>query len=272
MPIRASSFGGLFDCALRWSKVHLEGLASASSPRALIGTGVHAGTAAFDAAKLHGSPIRADDAAGAAVDAIAERIARDDVRWLSDEPNRKQVESIALRLSTTYCLDISPRYEFVAVEQTTKPLDIDCGEGVIVRLTGTLDRSRTIVVPSASGRKRRIADIKSGRAAVNAAGVAATKKHKPQLGTYIVLDEHTSGEMVDDTAEVIGLNTEGGFRTGTGTTTGAKELLVGNGEDPGLIDIAAQMFRSGLFPPNPQSTLCSEKYCPHFHRCPYGRD
>lgn len=271
MPIRASSFGGLFDCALRWEGQHLLGMRSPSSPRALIGSGVHAASAAFDQARLDGSPIRVDDAAGAAVDAIAERIHRDDVIWHADEPDRKQVESIALRLSMTYCTDISPRYEFAAVELTTKPLDIDCG-GVTVRLTGTLDRSRSIIVPTAIGPKRRIGDIKTGARAVNAQGQADTKKHKPQIGTYQLLYEHTTGEQVDDTGEIIGLNTAGRFNFGTGEVRGAKRLLTGTDEFPGLIDLAAQMFRTGLFPPNPQSFLCSAKYCPRYHSCPYAED
>lgn len=270
MSIRASSFGGLFDCALRWEQVHLRGLHSPSSPRALIGTGVHAATAAFDTARMNGAPMRLDDAAGVAVDAIAERIVTDDVRWSAEEPDRKAVESIALRVSTNYCADISPRYEFAAVELTTKPLDIDCGGGVIVRLTGTLDRARAIVQPSATGTKRRIADVKTGMRAVTAAGEADTRKHRPQIGTYQLLDEHTTGEKVDDTAEVIGLNTGGKFNTGVSTVRGSKQLLLGSDAAPGLIDLAAQMFRSGLFPPNPQSFLCSAKYCPHFNNCPYG--
>src|SRR5690606_22325955 len=136
----------------------------------------------------------------------------------------------------------------------------------------TLDRARTIIVPSATGRKRRIADVKTGARAVTADGRAETRKHKPQIGTYQLLDEHTTGEPVDDVAEVIGLNTSGRFHTGVSTTTGAKQLLLGTDEAPGLIQLGAQMFRSGLFPPNPQSQLCSKKYCPHFTRCPYSGD
>ena len=52
--IRASSFGELFDCALRWEAKHLQGMRMPNSPRALIGTGVHEGTAAFDRAQVGG--------------------------------------------------------------------------------------------------------------------------------------------------------------------------------------------------------------------------
>lgn len=263
MPIRASSFGGLFDCALRWQKIHLEGYRMPGSPRALIGTGVHGGTAAFDQARVEAHPIRVDDAVGVAVDTIAERIANEGVRWSEDEPNRRDVERIALRLTTTYCADISPRYEFSSVELTTEPLDIDVGGGMGVRLTGTLDRARTIV----GGLRPRIGDVKTGKRAVKADGTAETKLHRPQLGTYQVLYEHTTGQQVDETVEVIGLNTAGNFTTGTAQSQNPKRLLLGTEDSPGLIEQAGHMFRTGLFPPNPQSPLCSKKYCPFWSEC-----
>lgn len=261
LPIRASSFGGLFDCSLRWSKIHLDRQFMPTSPRALIGTGIHAGTAAFDSAKLEGAPMRLDDAAGMTVDAIQQRVANGEVEWMAGEPTRPEVERIALQLTTKYCADISPLYEWEAVELTTKPLDIDCGNGIVVRLTGTLDRAR--VRRGSHG----ITDLKSGAKAV-VEGRAETKKHKAQIGTYEVLYEHTTGNKITAPGEIIGLNTTGKFNTGTGEVRGARELLVGDGRNPGLIEVASQMFKSGIFPPNPSSFLCSKKYCPHFSTCP----
>lgn len=46
--IRASSWSSLFDCAMRWEASNLLGLRMPSNPRAMLGTAVHAGTAAFD--------------------------------------------------------------------------------------------------------------------------------------------------------------------------------------------------------------------------------
>ena len=60
----------LFDCPARWEAKHIRGLYLPISGAAQLGTAVHAATAAFDHATLNGSPITADDAAGAAVDAI----------------------------------------------------------------------------------------------------------------------------------------------------------------------------------------------------------
>lgn len=271
IKIRASSFGGLFDCALRWEAIHLLGLASWSSPRALIGSGVHAGTGAFDQARIDGTPMRYSTAVDAAIAEIDTRIANEPVRWFRDEPNRNQVEQLATRLTLTYCEHVSPRYDFESVELATTPLDIDVGDGLTIQLTGTLDRARTILVPGISLR-RRLGDLKTGRNAVNKAGRANTKKHKAQVGTYELLYEHTTKHTLDRTSEIIGLNTEGDFRYGTGEITNARGLLLGYADAPGLIALAATMFKSGLFPPNPQSALCGKKYCPRHPTCPYASD
>ena len=137
---RASGFAGLFDCAKMWHGIHVLGIRSYTGARALLGTGFHAGTAAFDKARMEGAPITIDDAAGAVVDAIAERA--DECQWRSDDLTRRQVEAKALALHTVYCKDVSPQFEFHAVELTLEPLDVDCGDGVIIRLKGTLDRTR----------------------------------------------------------------------------------------------------------------------------------
>src|SRR5690606_29085576 len=68
--VRASSLGELFDCPSRWYAKNVLGLRTPTSFKARLGTAVHAGTAAFDAARLEGNPITPDDAAGALVDAL----------------------------------------------------------------------------------------------------------------------------------------------------------------------------------------------------------
>lgn len=261
--IRASSFGELFDCALRWQSKHLDGLTMPNSPRALIGTGVHAGTAVFDLSRVNGGQaITLDEAAGVAVDAINERIETEGVRWTTEDPNRRDVEAIALGVTRAYCEKVSPRYEFEAVELATKPLDIDCGGGMTISLTGTLDRAR--IRAGSHG----ITDLKTGRAAV-VQGRAATKKHRPQIGTYELLYENTTGNTITAPGEILGINTSGSYQAGTADVHGARGLLLGSQGQPGLIELAASMFRSGAFYPNPQSTLCDARYCPNFARCPY---
>lgn len=263
VTVRASSWGALFDCAFKWEGIHLLGIKSTSSPRALLGTAIHASTAAFDVARVNGEELSAYDAAEHLVQTLHHP--EFDVDWRGSDISLREAEATGLTLHSKYCTEISPQYDFVAVELETVPLEIDCGSGVTVRLTGTLDRARIKRDQDGIG----IADVKTGTAAVTADGLAKTKGHKPQIGTYELLYEHTTGEPCTAPAEIIGLKTKGRPETGTGEIIGARELMVGTEDYPGLIQFAADMFRTGLFPPNPQSPLCSARYCPRWKTCPY---
>lgn len=263
MTVRASSWAGLFDCAYRWEGIHILGLRNVVGLRAALGTAIHAGTAVFDQARISGDSVTADDAAGVLIDKL--RDPENEYDPSRDDLSVGEAEKTGVTLLTKYCLEVSPRYNFVAVEMETKPLDIDCGNGVTVRLTGTMDRARIRKGDHGVG----IADLKSGSAAVQK-GEAVTKGHGPQIGTYELLYEHTTGEPITDVAEIIGLKTKGKAEIGFGTIANARRAMVGTEDQPGLIEFAAEMFKTGRFFPNPKSLLCSEKYCPrhatcHFH-------
>lgn len=259
--VRASSWSSLFDCAYRFEGIHLLGLKNVVGLRAALGTAIHAGTAVFDLARISHDAISADDAGGVLVDKLRDPEnefdpARDDLTVL-------EAERIGLTLLTKYCHEVSPHYDFVAVEMETRPLDINCGGGIVVRLTGTMDRAR---IRRGSGGKVGIADLKSGSAAVQK-GAAVTKGHSPQIGTYEMLYEHTTGEPITDDAEIIGLKTKGTAEIATAPIKGAKRVMVGTETQPGLIEFAVEMFKTGRFYPNPKSLLCSEKYCPRYQQC-----
>lgn len=262
VTVRASSWGKLFDCAYAWEGVHLLKIRSPSSPRALLGTAIHAGTAAFDSARVLGEPISAYDASELVVDTL--RRPREEVNWRGSDITIDQAESVALKLHTKYCNHWSPRFDFKAVELTTKPLVIDAGGGQFIELTGTLDRARFAAVGNGAG----IKDVKTGARAVSD-GKAKTRGHTAQIGTYELLYEHTTGEPITEDAEIIGMQTTGKLEIATGTIINAKQIMLGTDEYKGLIEIGAAMFRTGLFPPNPQSFLCSAKYCPRWKTCPY---
>jgi hypothetical protein len=262
LTVRASSWAGLFDCAYRWEGIHLLKLRNVVGLRAALGTAIHAGTAAFDTSRLSGSGVTADDAAGVMVDKL--RDPENEYDLARDDLTVKDAERIGIALTAKYCIEVSPRFNFVAVEMETKPLDIDCGDGTIVRLTGTMDRARIRKGARGVG----IADLKSGSAAVQK-GAAVTKGHGAQIGTYELLYEHTTGESITDDAEIIGLKTKGTPEIATGTIKNAKRVMVGTEDHPGLIEFAAEMFRSGRFYPNPKSLLCSDKYCPRHATCPF---
>jgi len=260
LTIRASSWAGLFDCAYRWEGIHLRGLRNVVGLRAALGTAIHAGTAVFDQARITGDSVSADDAAGVMIDKL--RDPENEYDPSRDDLSVGEAEKTGVTLLTKYCFEVSPRYNFVAVEMETNPLDIDCGGGVIVRLTGTMDRARIRKGDHGVG----IADLKSGSAAVQK-GVAVTKGHGPQVGTYELLYEHTTGEPITDDAKIIGLKTKGAAEIATGIVKNAKRAMVGTEDQPGLIEFAAEMFKTGRFFPNPKSLLCSDKFCPRHNAC-----
>lgn len=179
-----------------------------------------------------------------------------------DDLSKREAEVIGLKLTTKYCHEIAPKYDFVAVEMPTIPLDIDCGHGTIVRLTGTMDRARI----RKDGEYISIADIKTGIAAVQN-GAANTRGHGSQIATYELLFEHSTGQKITADAEIIGMSTSSSSEIATGTIKNAKQILTGTEDRPGLIEFAADMFRSGKFYPNPRSMLCSEKFCPRWSSC-----
>ncbi len=260
--IRASSWGSLFDCAHKWEGEHLLGMWKPYSPRALLGTAIHASTAAFDDARVNHFDLTPDDTAGIFVETL--RDPGKDVDWSTSDIRIRDAERIGLTLHTRYCLEVSPNYQFEAVEMETVPLVIDCGHGIQIQLTGTLDRSRIRKTTNGIG----ISDLKTGKASVQQ-GKAKTKGFKAQLGTYELLYEHTSGKQVTEPGEIIGLKTSGSPDIGTGEIHGAKETLIGTDSSHGLIEYAKEYFRTGLFPPNPSSYLCDEKYCARWSTCKF---
>lgn len=223
-----------------------------------MGTAVHASTAAFDQGVIDGSGLTIDDTAGFAVDAIERP--EEEVNW-SGHRQEAAIET-AIKVHTTYCTEIAPTQNYTQVEMTMGSLKIDMGDGIIFELTGTLDRIREV------NGLQGVADVKTGVRAVSADGTVCVDKHLPQLGEYVLLAEAEFGPMELPPA-IIGLHTGGSGRAGIGEIHGAKEALIGDESMPGILQYVAQYFKSGLFPPNPGSFLCSSKYCPFYKQCPY---
>ena len=238
--IRASSLAGLFECPARWEAQNIRGLRTPSSGSARLGTAVHTSTALFDTSRMKGTGITPDEAAGAAVDAIHKP--DEEVVW--DDLQPTEAERIALSLHRLYCSTIAPRQTYAAVEATCERLDIaDLG----IALTGTVDRVRRT-------------EDGYGNAA--------------QLAVYELLAEHSTDICIEAPAQIIGLQvakTERGQRVATGTISGGRDLLIGDEEFPGLLEMAATLIHSGNFYGNPRSNGCGEKYCPIFNTCKWRR-
>ena len=130
-----------------------------------------------------------------------------------------------------------------------------------VRLTGTMDRARVaateggIVVP----------DVKTGtRVLID--GKAVTQGRAAQTGTYQLMYEATK-KVTTVGSQIIALSTSSRPAAAVSPIFDARRVMVGEAGKPGLIEHAAAMFRGGLFPPNPSSVLCSQKYCARWSSC-----
>ena len=263
IEIRASSLSELFDCPARFEAKHIRGLRMPSSSAAQLGTAVHAGTAVFDASRLNGAAgVTVDDAAGVVVDAIHKP--DQDVDWDEDKP--ADVEKIALSLHSKYCKTIAPLQTYAAVEVSCERLEI-ADIGIILK--GTTDRVR--MTPDGG---YAISDLKTGKSAVGTDGTVKTQGHAYQMGVYELLAEQASGLPITGPAQIIGMNTaktEAAQRTGFGEILGARDVLVGDGGSPGILETASRILHSATFFGNPKSMMCGPKYCPAFATCRFRK-
>ncbi|QRF60724.1 PD-(D/E)XK nuclease family protein [Variovorax paradoxus] len=257
--MRASSWPSLFDCSYKWYWQNIFGLRSLSGGAAHLGTAVHVGTAAYDQSILDGKFISVTDAVDASRAALA--APENEVAW-DEGLTPALADTYAVKLTARYCNDIAPTRTYTAVEVKCTALDIATKHGT-VRVTGTTDRVRQLQ----DGRKG-ISDVKTGSRATEilerGGRRAVTKGHHIQLGIYTLMAEQATGERLDGPAEIIGLQTTKETPCATGEIADVKTPLLGDDKTPGLIEIAAGMLKSGVFPPNPKSTLCSRKYCPAY--------
>lgn len=259
---RASSWANLFDCAYRWQGENLLGFRKASGLRAQLGTATHAGTAAFDQAVLDNNPMSPDDAAEFFMDSLHHP--EGDVDYKQDENlTVKDAERIGLTLLTLYCTTIAPQFEYEAVEMTLDPLRIDVGDDMVIVLTGSMDRARVARTDAGAI----IPDIKTGLRIIEN-GQVNIKGKAAQCGTYQLMYEGTTGRPTAG-GQIIALPTSSKPVPMVSRVFDAKRVMLGTDEMPGLIQYAAAMFKSGLFPPNPQSQLCSKKYCARWNSCMY---
>jgi len=265
VKIRSSSISTIIDCRLRGLSIML-GLVKAlpSTAPATIGSAVHDGTAVYDQAKLDGDIITPNDAAGVVVDYLKDH--NDDTRWGKITP--KEAERRALGVYTRYCVDIAPKMKYEAVELPLTPMILDVN-GIEIELTGTLDRVYTHCDEAIFDKNyepgRGILDVKTG---INACS-AKPEKHLPQIGTYELLQEHTTGRPITLPGLIGALQTSREYLVDIKPVYNARTVLLGDGETKGLLEYIARDIKSGDWEGNTSSWLCSENYCPLYNNCFY---
>ena len=261
--VRSSSFGSFFDCPLRWAEVNLYGNSLPSTAPAAIGSAVHESTAAFDQHAADGDPISVIDAAEVAVNYI--RQPEEEVNW-GDVSRDKAVER-ALGVHTRYCNEIAPKMTYEVIEKTLDPLLVDVNDDVTIELTGTLDRVYTMMTETTADdyplKEYGVSDVKTGMRAMS----MNSGKHKAQVGVYSLLAENTLHIPITLPETLIALQTSTNYEAGLLVVGNAREALLGTDESIGLLQCMGTMLKEGLFYGNPQSWLCSEKFCPKFKTC-----
>lgn len=265
--IRASSLGELLDCPARWKAKHIDGQRLPDSGRAHLGTAVHRAAGWFDQQRIDGDAPTADDACGAFADALAED---ESVSWW--DVKRRDAERVGLRLVSDYCRNIAPGFTFRAVEMQCASIDVDVGDDIVLRLTGTLDRLY-VDEHEAEGQtiqRAGIADLKSGKNAVDAQGQVNVQWHGAQLAVYellAMLGESTIEEEITAPGRIIGMRTNNDATVAIGDIPPATGILLGDDDHPGLLDYAGGIIKHGLWWGNPRSILCSERFCPAWPTC-----
>lgn len=263
VAIRASSLFALLDCPARWLAIHRDGRRSPTTYKAVLGRAVHAGTALFDSERLAGQTPSVEAAAACAVETFENP--GEDVATEEDDDKVDQQKDIAANLTKRYCTGYAPTVEYAAVEIGVDSLhltDLD------IVLSGTADRVR--VAEDGLG----IADLKTGKSAVNAQGQVATKGHAVQLGVYTLLAEAALGQRLTADAQIIGLQTNvtpEKQRIAAATVTGVRDVLIGDDEQPGILPVAARLAHGEMTFGNPRSMLCSDKFCPIYNQCFFRR-
>lgn len=262
LKIRASSLGEIFDCPARWEAKYINNMYMPTNTKALLGTAVHAGAAMYDQSQLDNTGITIDEAKSAVVDVIQNP--SEEVIWEDESP--AAIENIALALHDNYCTKLAPQFNYKTVEVKCDSLII---EDLGIELTGTTDR----IFENDNG-ELGIADIKTGKSAVAADGEVATKGHAYQLGVYELLAEHASGVPINAPAKIIALNTAKTLksqRIAIAEVSGAREVLLGDEDSPGVLKIASDLIHGGTFYGNPKSMLCHKNYCPIYNTCKFRK-
>lgn len=260
-PVRASSIGVFFSCPLRFYVTNIQKNNMPSTAPAAIGTAVHRSTATYDASRLDDNEARwltIDDSAEEILMHFADP--GEEINW-EGMPLDTAVER-AVGVHMRYCADVAPTHQYTHVENTFDTMPIECdvdGETIRLDLSGTVDR--VFQRDSQFG----VADLKTGAAAL----AQNSGKHKAQLAAYEMLAEENLGILCEQSGELIKLQTSANFRVGVESVPNAREALLGNDEFPGMLMHMARALKTGDFYGNPNSWLCSEKYCPHFNKCIY---
>lgn len=276
--IRPSSIGGFFDCNARWAAIHLDKMKSMTGSKAHLGTSIHKATEKADVARFENKEITKE------VIELVEHTAvemfnnpTEDVVW--EDKDKQDGEAIARSLSKKYAKEVAPSLVVAASELSVSYDDAIEFTDLNVTIGGTVD----LVLQNKQGLF--VADKKTGKTAVDSSGSVNAAKYRLQIGAYEILADHflrkNGFDGITTDSLIIGMTTaktEASQRIGFGYTRGSQEHVVkalkfirsavDNAENAKRDD---ELF-SDHFAENPNSFMCSEKYCPRFKQCSFFKN
>ena len=259
ISVRASGLSELFDCPARWKAKHIDKIRSPSSGKAQRGTAIHLGTAIYDEGRIAGNTVSLEEVIEITHDAIFDRDL--DVHW--NDITQKFAFETSIPSLAKYCLEISPQFEFAAVELHCEAVEVQC-DGIVLRLTGTTDRVYTV------NGQYGIGDIKTGDRIIDGEGILDPAPHKLQLSVYTLL---ASLQMyVDMTAPSLIYGIKPGkveAQAAIAESTASIDYLTGTPDQKGMLEYAAAIIKSGNFYGNNKSFICNKNYCPVFNQCKF---
>ncbi len=75
-------------------------------------------------------------------------------------------------------------------------------------------------------------------------------------------------------AQIIGLQTNvtpEKQRIASAEVPGVRDILLGDSEQPGILEVASRLAHGEMTFGNPKSIMCSPKFCPNFNTCFWRR-
>lgn len=234
-PSRVSTF---LECAARWSYKYIHRLPEPPTGKLTLGTAVHQALGMNFAQKIETEvDMPAADVIGQF--RLAWQLAEGATAW-SDDEDPRAIATTGEQLVETYMREQAPKIRPVAVEI------IVSGEIAGIPVHGRVD------VLDTDGR---IIDWKT--AAASPCGVLAS--HALQLATYARLTSGASGEVATHhlvttkTPKIVAM---------TRKLTAQDHALPER-----LYPLAARAMRTGIYPPNRGSMLCSRRNCAFWRQC-----
>ncbi len=250
--IRPSSVHSFWDCPYRWAQIHLLGVRSFGSFHTLRGTGVHAGAEEIweESQKAGVKKFSLSAAKDRAAETVEKRCEEEEIRFEEFE-SVDAAKDDAVKGVEVYAKEIVPKVEIPVKVEHYFEAEIDDD----ITIGGTTD---------AINPDGKIRDIKTSTRKVQ------PSKYLEQLSIYKRLAE-VNDIKTQDTAiieNVVFLKNEVGAHV-------IEVPIDVEGTKRKIDDIVRRIkvWKEGkidtdlLFPPNPNSFMCSDKYCPIYHEC-----